>query len=280
LEAGGGETTPNISSKNSLVRYLSKKHKLLKAKEEALSAYEALEKFRKGLLAAIISYVENPYKEDYNDIDFFNRDNVKNYNELKFESRNNYYYAYAFFKPLINVVRCKLEMLCSEKSNLNGNKFGEYRNEVNRVWDQAKNSFKFNSGYPRIDLQITKRQLVYLYLKDAVEHDNDFSNSIEFGNIDNYDKESIENAVKHKIQASDASFLSMLKDKCTDVLLDYSGIANLVDDKIWCVSDEGAILFSDDKDTFFKVDGDGTLKKGFNNEDRDEFLKLMNEVDD
>ena len=280
LEAGGGETTQNIHSKDSLIRYLSKKNKLRKAKEEALLAYTKLENFRKGLVSAIVNYVENPFKEDYNDVEFFNGDKIKNSNQLEFVSRSNGYSANIFFKQLIYPVRDRLEKLCQEKSILNGNECEDYRNEVNRLWDKAKDSLKFNSGIPKIDLNITKRQLVYFYLKSAVENDNDYSNNIEFDSLDGYEKEDIEKSVQSKIQNPDTSFLTMLKDKCVDSLLDYSGIANLVDDNIWCISDDGAILFSDDKNTFFKIDSDGTLKKGFNNEDRDEFLKLMNEVID
>ena len=49
----------------------------------------------------------------------------------------------------------------------------------------------------------------------------------------------------------------------------------LFDDKVWTSSDNGAILFSDEKKTFFKMSNDGTLKKGWNKDYSDEFIDLM-----
>lgn len=281
IEAGDGVTRPNVSSKESIKKclHLVERTPLKQAKEDAVVAYNDFVKFRRD-----VSVVERTYKDiygniDYNDVDFFNGDQIKSVEQLNIVNKHGLGIN-QLFSHGIRSVRSLLEVLYHTKSKLVNNKCEKYVAQVNDLWDNMKGNLKFEGELNVLNVDMTKRELVYYYLKDAVSNNDNLNDSIICEDLDDYSQESIEKNVKPKQIAieEDVSFISMLKEKTIDNLMGYSGIIDLVDDAIWCTKDKGAILFSEDKNTFFKIHNDGTFKKGYNQEYIDEFLRLMNEV--
>lgn len=279
LEAGDGVTTANKSLNDTTKRLINPGvRRLKKAKEEALKAYNELEEFKRNLSEVVDNYKNIQGRGNYNDVDFFDRDKVKEFDNIVISDKDGLGIS-RLFSHHIETVRDSLETLYNTKTILAGYQCEKYLTQVNNLWDNMKRNLRFDGQYQEHQIDITKRELVYYYLKDAVEHDTTLNDCMSCVDIRDYSQQTIEENVKPKNNTEESSFLHRLKENAIDNALLMTGAADMYDDKIWCTTDKGAILFSDDKNTFFKIQDDGTLKIGYNHEYRDEFLKLMNNVE-
>ena len=302
LEAGDGKTVPNknIDHTNYLKPIINMEQysTLQYAKKEACGAFQDLLTYTEKLLDILSSY-KSRYRDNrgryfYEDaeVDFYNSDgSIKPINKLvsvKDVDGNEVidyikYMDECSYRDNIVLMRERLEECYKIKKRLLKSSYTPLTNLVNEIWDTVKREFKHEGNVPIIQIPVTQRELVYNYLRNAVLANKVLNESIRVDEINdhNFSADNIKSKVRLIEGGDDApegSFSDMWKDKLLDSakkILDYSGFMELFDDKVWTSSDNGAILFSDEKKTFFKMSNDGTLKKGWNKDYSDEFIDLM-----
>ena len=143
-------------------------------------------------------------------------------------------------------------------------------------------------GFPKIDdiwrnfreinvnnIMPIKREMAYKYLKKVAEKDVTLNAYLK-----------IKDLPETGLPADIDAFITN-KDLSTNEALEkqfakFGGVAgfiNLSDDRSWGKNDKGAILFSDSKKKFFKIGDDGQLIKGENFDYRDDFIEIVNSVE-
>ena len=284
LEAGEGKAVPvkNLNNKGIgiLRSFVNVEHKtpLQYAKEDALRAYSDLRSYRDNLNSILSKYRTICGRENHQDVKFFNGSTLKAYSDIIHEITE----QDEVFKNSIKLISEELEE-CSKKIQiLKIFDDKDYKDEVDRLWNRLKGNF--NGEVSNLQIELNKRKLVYNHLKRIVGKNEEMEKSLSFVQIQTYDDESVANSITIKnrgMEESEEAWYKVWGDKALDSVkkqLDVGGFMDLSDDKVWGTNDKGAILFSDDKKSFFRIQPDGTFAKGLIRNYKEEFLQLMKNV--
>ena len=284
LEAGEGKAVPvkNLNNKGIgiLRSFVNVEHKtpLQYAKEDALRAYSDLCSYRDNLNSILSKYRTICGRENHQDVKFFNGSTLKAYSDIIHDITE----QDEVFKNSIKLISEELEE-CSKKIQIL-KIFDDkgYKDEVDRLWNRLKGNF--NGEVSNLQIELNKRELVYNHLKRIVGKNEEMEKSLSFVQIQTYDDESVANSITVKnrgMEESEEAWYKVWGDKALDSVkkqLDVGGFMDLSDDKVWGTNDKGAILFSDDKKSFFRIQPDGTFAKGLIRNYKEEFLQLMKNV--
>ena len=165
----------------------------------------------------------------------------------------------------------------------------DYRNTLEELQKSKKDLQKTSiEGFPKIDdiwrnfreinvnnIMPIKREMAYKYLKKVAEKDVTLNAYLK---IKDLPETGLPADIDAFITNKDLSSNEALENQFAK----FGGIAgfiNLSDDRSWGKNDKGAILFSDSKKKFFKIGDDGQLIKGENFDYRDDFIEIVNSVE-
>ena len=120
-----------------------------------------------------------------------------------------------------------------------------------------------------------KKKIVYNYLKKKVEKDLMLNTYLSVQDVQGDD---FPNDITQLVSNNDVSGREAFANQFTK-FGGIGGFISLSDDRTWDKNDKGAILFSDSKKKFFKIGDDGQLIKGENYDYRDDFIAIINSVE-
>ncbi len=273
LEAGKGKTSTYYHTKdkanNKLVAFLNKTSlsPLQQAKEEAVRAKSALDSWADRLKADVQLLPAR--------LAFINADNSiisKRDIEQQYMNDPN--------KDQMLLLRNKCESYLKEyKKLIKMSKIDCFNSQVDDSWSTFKNAFTNANAVHDLQapMPLTLKQLVFEQLKAMVATKSEYKyldlRDAKYDNNENELKENIkisDNAADEEKNRYKEAFYKGLKKT-----FDYSGYSQSFDDKIWSKHDTGAILISDSKDSFYKMNDEGQLVKGWSIDYKKEFIDIM-----
>ncbi len=300
LEAGEGKTFTYDSEKkishHKFFSTLLNKEQLspLKyAKEEVDTALEMLNVWVTKLNHFLDAYKHNDFFDSTANIDFFdNRGNMiklKELDSVKIVGGHQVSTKYDnidddSYKNNIKLIHTEISGCFNTYQELvNKLDIQVYNDEVTRLWNAAKSNLNHEQDYQRLSVSLNKSKVYFDYLKHTIENNKELNDLISISQVTEYNIETLEQAIKQKNVASaeEETWQEVLKTKTINSLLEPSGVSGfieLLDDKMWSSKDKGAILLSDNKNTFFKMHNDGTFIKGRWNDYKSEFIEIMSSV--
>ncbi len=294
LEAGDGETATydaekKITKNNILTSLVNieSPSPLQDAKIDAVSAYDGLINYKNKLESIVTHY--NDYIQQEDVVNFFENDNsVKMLGDVKIIITNGgrrvskYFLTLTDFDYISNIESTRKDLEECYKMGIKLKKFKHetFKRIVNEFWDNIRRCLN-RQATPNFDIPFTKRELVYENLKRIVESNKDLKNSISVANWNSQvDVRNLVSMNTTEIQDISIPFYKEMGKNAFNTIKNYSGIKDLSDDKKWSSKDKGVILFSSDKNSFFKMNKDGVFEKGWTLDYTKEFIDIMGSVND
>jgi hypothetical protein len=142
----------------------------------------------------------------------------------------------------------------------------EVKDKLKPLWSKFKSMMNSDDLVLDAIVQINKKELLYKELKYYIDADKDVTMSSN-PNLGNLSK-----SIKMKEVDEETEY--MRRSLGVDKFLD------LYDDKVWTTKDKGAILFSDNKDNYFKIGEQGSFVKGENIDKATQIINIINSVED
>lgn len=264
LEAGDGKTTPNDSIKGVSgtlnASMFPQKTKLSKVANKTGEVYGRIKGWCDSYNNFITRFDQFRQTPGYTDLSLLNNGEIKPLNDLVDNNTPN------DIRVQISDLRMLLMALEMTKDSLDYEEVTGLPslNDINKQWKNLK----------KIEFPL-KRRVVYENLKRVV--DNDVS---IFGKIE------VENLPSHGFPTSLDNYVKII-DKPTEIglkqhrnLFGVGGFIDLKDDRTWETDDKGAILFSDNSASYYKMGNNGELIKGLNYDYRDEFVNLIYSIEE
>lgn len=177
-------------------------------------------------------------------------------------------------KERIKKIRKSIERINNEISKIKNDKDlkGQMKNEFTTLWDRFKSQMGNLTNNTMEYTNIRKRQLMLSEFKEVFKNSgnnriNISDNTTDQGNL-------TLKQLKESITTKD------LSSKPREISAKVLGFEKFLDDKTWTSRDTGAILFSDNKDNYYKIGKEGSIVRCEKSNEIDLIVNIIHSVGD
>ena len=177
-------------------------------------------------------------------------------------------------KERIKKIRKSIERINNEISKIKNDKDlkGQMKNEFTTLWDRFKSQMGNITSNTMEYTNIRKRQLMLSEFKEVFKNSgnnriNISDNTTDQGNL-------TLKQLKESITTKD------LSSKPREISAKVLGFEKFLDDKTWTSRDTGAILFSDNKDNYYKIGKEGSIVRCEKSNEIDLIVNIIHSVGD
>jgi uncharacterized protein involved in type VI secretion and phage assembly len=268
LEAGDGNafSKDSLGNKRRIVGYApTSLHRFIeKRRNVAIEFYDNYVNWYSRFVSTMNDCHTINETNNLGNVDYFDENRVKNINEIlqRQEDLQNVNLS-AQISNQLEIFR----NLLSDKDNIisisRQYNFARLPN-LNNIWREKK----INQEFP------SRKKFVFDFVKTCVESNDDLSGHIKFMNF-NWD-DRLSQSVNTYVDAEDDK--KSTKRILLEKLRSSFGFDGFSEETEWKTRDKGHILLSENKEYFYRMNGDGTFKKENNKTYRDYLVELVDEV--
>ena len=177
-------------------------------------------------------------------------------------------------KEKIKKIRKYTERISNEISEItNDIDFkGQIKTEFTSLWDRFKNQMGDLGTATMTYTNIKKKQLMLSEFKEVFK--NSRNNRINIS-----DNATTQGNLTLK-QLKESITIKDLSSKPLDISGKILGFEKFLDDKTWTSRDTGAILFSDNKDNYYKIGKEGSIVRCEKSDEIDQIVNIIHSVGD